>query len=192
MGCPWELDCVRRGLVFMHSRGWGEPPSPFSIACNLIWPPLLLFLFDWGAWTAHTAHFCPDSFPSDTQANSFPISSLVTTQKPLPLWLRPEVGHLSLCFPLFRFWRTSLWGMSYLVYVLCVRDTWRTSPGYQLFLAGFVDRFFAVTWGYLVRRTQALFERAWDTLNLQSEIFRTMTMIINRNLLSRAFRFRLT
>lgn len=29
MGRPWELDCVRRALVFMHSRGWAEPPALF-------------------------------------------------------------------------------------------------------------------------------------------------------------------
>lgn len=31
MGRPWELDCVRRALVFMHSRGWAEPPGPFLL-----------------------------------------------------------------------------------------------------------------------------------------------------------------
>lgn len=31
MGCPWELDCVRRALVFMHSRGFAEPPGPFLL-----------------------------------------------------------------------------------------------------------------------------------------------------------------
>lgn len=31
MGCPWELDCVGSGLVFMHSRGWAEPLGPFLL-----------------------------------------------------------------------------------------------------------------------------------------------------------------